>query len=166
MKARGIEISLPDINKSEFGFTPDAENNRILFGMKGINKIGSDLCIDIMRSRPYQSLDDFLNKTKISKDKVVSLIKSGSFDEIEGKPRLQIMEEYIDRIAEYKKRLTLQNVQMLANNNLFPESLKLHIRIFFFNKYLKKHKIEYYYKLDQKALPFYEDNFDVNILSH
>jgi len=55
---------------------------------------------------------------------------------------------------------------MLANNNLFPESLKLHIRIFFFNKYLKKHKIEYYYKLDEKALPFYEDNFDVNILTH
>ena len=30
----GIKMSLANINKSDFGFVPDAENNRILFGLK------------------------------------------------------------------------------------------------------------------------------------
>lgn len=33
---RGITVSLIDINKSDFGFKPDAKNNEILFGMKGV----------------------------------------------------------------------------------------------------------------------------------
>lgn len=164
MKARGIEISLPNINESKFGFAPDAKNNRILFGMKGINKIGTDLCIEIMRQRPYKSLKDFLSKVKISKDKVVSLIKSGAFDEIENKERIDIMKDFIGEIAGTKKRLTLQNVQMLANNDLFPEHLKSsQIRVFFFNKYLKKHKQDLYYVLDEKAQEFFNEKFERNL---
>ena len=38
IKAAGIEVSLIDINKSQMGFIPDVENNRILFGLKGVLK--------------------------------------------------------------------------------------------------------------------------------
>jgi DNA polymerase III subunit alpha len=166
MKARGVTISLPDINKSKFGFSPDANNNTILFGLKGINRIGSDLCIVIMRNRPYKSLEDFITKVKISKDKVINLIKAGCFDQIENKNRYNIMEDYIYTICGCKKRLTLQNVQMLANNNLFDDSMKFYIRVFFFNKYLKKFKIDKYYALDKIALDFYLDNFDESFITN
>jgi DNA polymerase III subunit alpha len=166
MKARGVNISLPDINKSKFGFAPDAENNTILFGLKGINRIGSDLCIDIIRNRPYTSLNNFLEKIKISKDKVINLIKAGCFDNIENRSRYDIMKDYIYTICGCKKKLTLQNVQMLANNNLFDDSMKLHIRIFFFNKYLKKSKLDKYYILDKISLDFYMDNFDPSFITN
>ena len=34
--SRGIKISLVDINKSGFGFEPDAANNQIMYGLKKI----------------------------------------------------------------------------------------------------------------------------------
>jgi DNA polymerase III subunit alpha len=166
MKARGVEIALPDINKSKFGFAPDANNNRILFGLKGINRIGADLCIDIMRQRPYSSFNDFLQKIKISKDKVINLIKAGCFDELESVSREEVMKNYIKSICGEKKKLTLQNVQMLANYKLFPQELDLEIKVFFFNKYIKKAKKKEYYGLDTRALEFYEKHFDVNLLTH
>ena len=85
-------------------------------------------------------MKDFLNKVKISKDKVINLIKAGAFDEIEGKDKVEIMKEYIKSICGEKKRLTLQNFQMLSRYGLISEELHFHERVFFFNKYLKKFK--------------------------
>lgn len=161
---RGVEIALPHVNKSKFGFVPDAPNNRILFGLKGINKVGNDLCIEIIKNRPYKSLKDFLNKVKISKDKVINLIKAGAFDEIEGKDKVEIMKEYIKSICGEKKRLTLQNFQMLSRYGLIPEELHFHERVFFFNKYLKKFKEGNNFELDSIALDFYQQNFDNDLL--
>ena len=166
MKVRGVNISLPDINKSKFGFSPDAPNNQILFGLKAINRVGTDLCIDIIRRRPYTSLKDFLKKVKISKDKVINLIKAGCFDNLHEEEREDIMKDYVYSICGAKKRLTLQNVQMLANHQLFPDSLTFHIKVFFFNKYIKKAKEKSHYRLDEKAVKFYEENFDSNLLTH
>ena len=162
--SRGIEVSLPHINKSKFGFAPDVKNNRILFGLKGINKIGNDLCIEIIRNRPYASVFDLLNKVKVSKDKVINLIKAGAFDEIEDKSRIAIMKNYIKSICGEKKRLTLQNFQMLSRYNLFPEELHFHERVFFFNKYLKQFKEGDNFELDPVALDFYQENFDNDLL--
>ena len=53
MMAQGIKVELPDINKSEFTFTPDIENNSIIFGIKGINRVNNDLAKDIIINRPY-----------------------------------------------------------------------------------------------------------------
>lgn len=162
--SKNFSVSLPDINESKFGFAPDVKNNRVLFGLKGISKIGDDLAIEIIQHRPYSSLTNFLEKVKISKDKVVNLIKSGAFDSLEQKPREEIMKEYINLIYGAKKRITLQNFQMLSRYNLFPKTLALHVRIFFFNKYLKKFKQGSEFRLDDIALPFYEENFDSNLI--
>lgn len=35
MQSYGVDISLPDINKSDFGFKVDLDGDRILFGLKG-----------------------------------------------------------------------------------------------------------------------------------
>ena len=64
MTAAGIEISPPDINKSSFTFVPDAEKNRIIYGIKGITRIGADVIADIIANRPFTGLQDFLSKVK------------------------------------------------------------------------------------------------------
>ena len=44
------------------GFIPDVEDNSIMFGLKGISRIGDDIINEIISNRPYNSLQDFLNK--------------------------------------------------------------------------------------------------------
>ena len=62
---------------------------KLYLGLKGIARVGDNVIRDIMENRPYASLEDFVVKlnggerTKVSKDRVVMLIKAGSFDELE-----------------------------------------------------------------------------------
>ena len=48
-------IQLPDINKSRLGFTPDAKNNTILYGLKGITRITQPVIDEIVANRPFTS---------------------------------------------------------------------------------------------------------------
>ena len=80
IQAAGIKISLADINKSDFSFKPDIDNNQILFGLKGLLNVNDDLVKEIILNRPYASPRDFLNKVKPKKQAMVSLIKGGAFD--------------------------------------------------------------------------------------
>ena len=164
----GIKMSLVDINKSDYGFKPDVDNNQILFGMKALSNVGEPVIEQIKAGRPYVSFKDFLNKTNINKTAMINLIKGGAFDNLELdwanemhiEPRILIMTYYLSLTSEPKKKLTLQNFNGLINNNLVPSSLDLERRIFFFNKYLKKYKYqEYYFMPDQHAMDFYEKNF-------
>ena len=167
MKMTGIEVSTPDINNSSYTFTPDVQNNVIRYGLRGITRIGEEYIKEIIQNRPYQSLNDFLTRVKTSKTQAISLIKSGCFDSIEQKPRQEIMRLYIDSISDKKKRLTLQNMQMLITKHLLPDELNYQIRVYNFNKYLKKNKVgEVYYNLDKKAYSFYEQNYNVDILEN
>lgn len=165
MMARGINVVLPDINKSEFTFTPDIENNAILFGIKGISRINNSLAKEIIDNRPYESLNDFLSKVKINKIPIINLIKAGCFDNLENKNRVQIMTEYIDSISDKKKKLTLQNMQMLIRENCIPKEFINQVHIFNFNKYLKNFKNLENYILDERAMTFYEKKYDMDLIS-
>ena len=160
----GIKVSLPDINKSDFTFTPDVEQNEIIFGMKGISKVNTDLAKEIIKNRPFVSLEDFLKRVKINKIPTINLIKAGAFDNIESKPREEIMSKYIDSISDKKNKLTLANVPMLEKHGLLSGEWDFQRRCYNFNKYLKKHKYLDYYELDEIAFPFYEVNFSVDNL--
>lgn len=165
MKQSGINITPPNINKSSFTFVPDEENNQIIYGIKGITKINDEIATLIIKNRPYSSLNDFLSRVKTTKLQTINLIKSGAFDIIENKPREEIMDSYIRQIAGCKKRLTLQNMQMLINQNLIPENLKPLERVYNFNKYLKKNKKDIYYVLDDCAQSYYNENFNSDLLT-
>lgn len=167
MKMTGINVSTPDINNSSYTFTPDVENNTIRYGIRGITRIGEEYIKTIIENRPYTSLNDFLTRVKTTKTQAISLIKAGCFDKVENKPRKEIMQQYIDSISDKKKRLTLQNMQMLITKQLLPNELDYQIRVYNFNKYLKKNKKgELYYKLDEKSLNFYEKNYNIDILEN
>lgn len=165
MRNRGLSFSLPDINLSDITFSPDIKNNRILYGMKGITRIGNQLIKDIFNNRPYVSIEDFLNKVKVNKTQMISLIKSGAFDNLyPERNRKEIMNDYLSLIADKKKRITLQNMSMLIQKNMIPKELDFERRLFNFNRYLKKLKNDSYYKLDTIAMNFYEKYFDNNLL--
>lgn len=166
MKMNGINISPPDINKSTFTFAPDVENSLIRYGMRGIVKIGEDLIKRIMDNRPYNSLEDFLNKVKINKPQMVNLIKAGAFDSFGD--RVEIMNKYLISISDSKNRITLQNMKMLIDFGLIPDEYDLQRRVYNFNKYIKKLAFEVenkkYYCLDNVAFSFYEEHFDIDKL--
>lgn len=94
---------------------------------------------------------------------MVNLIKSGTFDSFG--ERIDIMNKYIRSICGEKQRLTLQNMPGLIKYDcLNKEELGLQIKIFNFNKYLKKNKVGDFYNLDNIAFSFYEKHFDMDIL--
>ena len=162
MKARGVAFALPNINKSTITFSPDLENNRILYGLRGLQRIGNQLIKDIFQNRPYKDIFDFMDKVKVNKTQMISLIKAGVFDELYtslGKTRYEIMHDYLISIADQKKRITLQNMQMLATKGMIPEELQFEQKLFFFNKYLKKNKDGDNYYLDNIAFNFYNNNY-------
>lgn len=160
MTSAGITVSPPDINKSSFSFVPDVENNRIIYGIKGITRVGADVIADIMAKRPFTGLYDFLSKVKVNKPQMVNLIKSGAFDCFGD--REEIMREYIDSISDKKQRLTLQNMSMLIKYNLLPEELSFEVKVYNFNKYIKKFKADKFnaYRLDEIAERFFCEHYD------
>ena len=165
MKSEGIKIVATDINRSQYTFAPDVKNNTIMYGLSGITKVGTDLVYKIMENRPYESIEDFLNKVKVNKPQMVNLIKAGAFDSIcRDNDRVKAMEDYIDLIADKKKRITLQNMKMLIDFQLIPGEYDFQCRVYNYNKYLKKFKEETYYLMNNIAFSFYEKNFDLDLL--
>ena len=134
----GVEVSLLDINKSGFGFKPDAANNRILYGLKGAANISDDFIKQIIANRPYVSMYDFYARVHPKAQQMVSLIKGGAFDSLE--PRCQAMVEYVWLKCDKKKRITLQNLPSLIRYGLLPEDTaeRIEARKFYeFTRYLK-----------------------------
>ena len=157
----GIKVSLANINKSNFGFAPDVENNQILFGLKGMLNVGDDVVAAIIANRPYASPKDFLMRVKPSKQAMISLIKGGAFDDMED--RKFVMAWYLWETCDKKSRITLQNMGGLIKHGLLPEKTEEQImarRVYEFNRYLKAiTKADSYaykdmYSLDPRAIEF------------
>ena len=158
----GIKVSLANINKSGFGFAPDVENNRILFGLKGMLNVGDDVVSAIIANRPYSSPKDFLYKVKPGKQAMISLIKGGAFDDMED-DRKFVMAWYLWETCDKKSRITLQNMGGLIKHGLLPEKTEEQImarRVYEFNRYLKaitkadKYGYKDMYSLDSRAIEF------------
>lgn len=170
---QGIKISLVDINKSDYSFKPDRENNEILFGLKALSGISGDTIEQIRCGRPYKSLKDFMRRCPLNKKAMVSLIKGGAFDKLEKdlakelkvEPRYLVMTEYLSVACEPKVKLNLQNFNGLLQKGLVPKELDFQKRVFNFNKYLKANcKVGKYYVFDAPCIEFYQQYFDVDQL--
>jgi DNA polymerase-3 subunit alpha len=164
----GVKVDLPDINKADFGFKPDLDNNSILFGLKGMNGIGDEIVHLIMENRPYQSFDDFLERmfdTKLIKNShMQQLIKGGCFDSFG--ERKNIMKQLVKYTYEPKKQLNFQNMKMLVDNNLIPDEYALNIRYYNYKNYISKSVYknitkpkDRLFKLNNVATPFFEQHF-------
>lgn len=108
---------------------------------------------------------DFLSKVKIGKQAMISLIKGGAFDKLEGRDRIEIMRDYILATCDHKSRLTLQNFSGLIASGLIPADLEFEVRVFNFNKFLKANcKLKEYYILPAPCEKFYKEFFDIDEL--
>lgn len=140
INSKGINVSLININTSDYSFKPDVKNNRILYGLKALSGINSETIEKIIAGRPYKGIKDFMNRCSLNKTAMITLIKSGAFDEIDkhfNHNRFEIMAYYLMQNCDAKKRITLQNFKMLIEKNLIPQELELQIRVFNFNTFLK-----------------------------
>lgn len=162
----GIKVAPPNINASNYTFTPVVKENEILYGLRGITRLSTSIIKDIMDKRPFGSMEEFLDKVKINKVQMSNLIKCGAFDELTGLPREETMKKYIEMIADKKQRLTLQNMQMLINYDLIPPELEFCKKLFLFNKFLKQQKKVEYYELNDSAVNFIANNFNADWLSN
>ena len=81
---KGINIVPADINKAKDGFTIHSDENSIMFGIGHIMGVGPAVVNNIMRSQPFESFEDFFEKTsqikKIPKGAVEALINAHVFN--------------------------------------------------------------------------------------
>ena len=158
MRSEGINIVPPNINKSLYTFQPDVDNNSIIFGLRGLLKVGEETISSIINNRPYVSVKDFYYRVRPTKAAMISLIKSGAFDELED--RKFVMAWYIYETCDKKNRITLQNMSGLVKRGLIPTILNKERAVFEFNRYLKSRcKSKDKYLLDDRCLEFLENNF-------
>lgn len=162
--SHGVDVSLIDINKSGYMFEPDEENNAIRFGLKALNGVGGEIIEQIIANRPYEDMYDFIEKVKCNKTVMIALIKAGAFDQFD--TRENIMKEYLWLTCEPKKRITMQNFNMLNERGLLPQELDFQKRVFIFNKALKKNcKIQGgYLSVSDNYYEFYQEFFDTDLL--
>lgn len=158
---QGVKVSPIDINKSDFTFKPNPEKHEILMGLRGIAKVGTSLIKDIMNKRPFNSFRDFLNRCPMKKDSVVSLIKAGAFDNLEGGNAYQnidirylIMVDFLRTTSSPKKRLTLQNMNGLIETGLLPDEYNKEKEVYKLNKVLKKLAQGNYYLIPPDCIDF------------
>lgn len=175
MQKFGVIISLPNINSSKFTFAPDEKNNRIMFGLKGMSGVGDDAIREILNNRPYNSFEDFYERTgvNIGKTTNIALIKAGVFDELENKNRVEIMKDFIYKISNPVKKITSTNIKKLIENNLIADELSLEVRFYNFRKYIFSKKFFFkqdentkskkWYKLNQVSEQFFYEHFMDNL---
>ena len=164
MRTEGINITPPDINNSQYTFYPDVDENRILFGLRGLLNVGDEVIAETIQNRPYASPRDYVNKVNPKKSSMISLIKAGAFDSM--MDRKLCMAWYLWEVCDKKQRLTLQNMPSLMKYNLVPDTNDEFIlarRVYEFNRYLKaitkadKTSYKDMYTLDSRAIDFMQE---------
>lgn len=146
----------PDINKAEVGFRPDAENNKCLYGLGAINGVSIDLAKEIIKLRPFNSFEDFIEKcikTKmVQPSKAYNLIKGGCFDSVSNGDRINTMVKFINHLVPNKEKLTLSNVNKFCEMGLLPREFEEHYLMIQFNKlvFKKENCVEMFNKTQGK----------------
>lgn len=153
IKAEGYKVELPDINKAGFAFTPNAKEDTILYGLKGISEINDDFIRIIIANRPYASVEDFVERVAPQRKQMINLIKGGCFDSFGD--RIKIMKDYLYSICPPKAKITLQNMNMLIDYKIIPNDLISYVYLYNFNKYIRARD----FILDERSLNFLLDHY-------
>lgn len=145
-KNSGVNFKPISINKAQKGFIPNAQENIIIAGLKGISGVNNEFADKIIANRPYNDIDDFIEKTQPLKTQMLSLIKAGAFDEFNPN-RTEVMIYYINRVITqentYKDKLTGANLDKIKSMNILPEEYLIYIRYYNFNKYITDKQFVY-----------------------
>ncbi|MGN0655928.1 MAG: DNA polymerase III subunit alpha [Ruminiclostridium sp.] len=110
LKAKGIAVLPPDINRSEMSFSIEGRNIR--FGLLAIKNIGRGFINDILKKRadkPFADIVDFIKRMQggdMNKRALEALIKAGAFDSLPHNRRqlLTSYEHIYESAAEDRSR--------------------------------------------------------------
>ena len=115
-RSLGIEVAVPDVNRSAAEFTPRTgdEDPGIVFGLAAVRNVGESLVERIVTEReangPFTDVYDFCRRVDpivLNKRTMESLTKAGAFDSL-GHPRQGlwlVLEEIVDRTIERRREL-------------------------------------------------------------
>jgi len=124
VKLNNYDIMPPDINESYTNMYPI--DNTILYGLYNIKFVGEKPCAKIIENRPYNSLFDFIMKTRsreVNSKTIKALISVGAFDKFEEnrKKLLYIFERF------WKEKKSIKIVEKLEYiyNNIEKESERM-----------------------------------------
>ena len=127
----------PDINLSEREFIPNEKENKCIYSISAIHGIGDSIVDEIIKNRPYNNFDHFLEKcidTKlITQLKGFNLIKAGCFDKFNPNRR-ELMVKYINYTHQDKQKLTTANIPKLIEYNLIPDKYKEEVELYKYKK--------------------------------
>ena len=100
----GLELVLPDVNQSQFGFTVN-DDDAIVYGLGAVKGVGEgpiDAIIAARKEGPFRDLFDFCQRVdgkKINKRVLEALVRCGAFDRLEvSAPRSVLMASIEDAI--------------------------------------------------------------------
>ena len=160
----GVQIMLPDINLAQLDFIPDVERNAIVYSLSTVTNINQDLANTIIAGRPYSSLEDFMSRLTLTPVQMISLIKAGSFDSVEKKPRQAIMRSYLEALARtkvsLKDKVTAVHLSKAIDLGIIPEDYKIQVRMFNYKKWIDKNEKrvpeKLYVLIDPDSVKFFE----------
>ena len=141
---QGVEIELPDINKSVADFIPDLSTNSILYGLLAVSVVNQDLFDRIIENRPFSTMSEFIEKVKPTNVQMIGLIKAGCFDNMIKQNRKTIMEMYLNYLADrdisLKDKLTITNLKQALEMGITFPGFENDIRMFKYKQYIQKHQ--------------------------
>ena len=126
-RSRGIDVLVPDVNRSVAEFAPDRTGDRdgpaIVFGLAAVRNVGEALVERIVAERarggPFADVYDFCQRVDpavLNKRTMDSLVKAGAFDSL-GHTRqglCLVLEEIVDRTLERRREHDLGITSLFA----------------------------------------------------
>ena len=131
---RGLHVSSPHVNYSEFLFT--VKDQEIFFGLgaiKGVGELAIQAIVEARQNLPagkFASLEEFFEKTdlkRLNKKVIECLIKAGALDGF-GVHRAQIMagyHKYLERAAVSRKDLEVGQVSLFEMGGALEQAVVL-----------------------------------------
>lgn len=96
MQARGISFKLIDINKSDAkNFIIDKENNTIICPFSSLDGLGEQVAqsiIDARKEKIFISKEDFINRTKVTKQHINLMLELGILDNLKDNNQLSLFD--------------------------------------------------------------------------
>lgn len=133
------DILPPSANRSDVGFVPNIATGKILYGLKAITGINIEVAKQIVGNRPYPSVEDFYEKNVtngvLTDKKMITLIKSGLFDEI-NPDRRKIMVDFISLITPDKAKLTAVHIKKIRHD--IPSEFNDILNVYDFRESIRK----------------------------
>lgn len=130
------DIALPDVNTSEMKFS--VHGDKVGYGLASISGINQNDAQMILDNKPYTSLENFIEKVKLTNTKMYVLIKSGAFNNIENDNSRNIMIKFLKIITPLREKLTTTQLPKVIKH--VPEEYSELVRFYNFKKYAKNHR--------------------------